>query len=349
MVNLRYNRAMHTKNRKRLKSVPPSALPTRASAVTIAIVAFEGISPFHLSVPCMIFGENREELGLPQFNTQVCATACGLLRTSVGFDIDVRHGLEALDVAQIVIVPSWRDTDLRPPKELLAALRQAHARGARIVGLCLGAFVLAEAGLLDGKSATTHWNWAHAFSTRYPAVRLDSNVLYVDQGDVLTSAGTAAGLDCCLYLLRQLCGVELANRVARRLVVAPHRQGGQAQFIEQPLPASRQDDRLAQVFDWVGQHLKEAHSVDALAARAAMSRRTFTRHFRQATGTTVVQWLLHQRLALAQRMLETTDRSIESIASATGFGSALSLRLHFGATFDTTPSAYRKQFQGAGE
>lgn len=328
---------------------PPSALTQPTASVTIAIVAFDGISPFHLSVPCMIFGENREELGVPRFNTLVCATAAGPLHTSVGFDIDVKHGLEALDDAQIVIVPSWHDTTRWPPEELLKALQLAHRRGARMVGLCLGAFVLAEAGLLDGKTATTHWNWAHTFSARYPKVRLDPDVLYVDQGDVLTSAGTAASLDCCLHLLRLLCGAELANRVARRLVVAPHRQGGQAQFIEQPLPASRQDDRLAQVFEWVGRHLKETHSVDALAARAAMSRRTFTRHFRQATGTTVVQWLLHQRLALAQRMLESTHVSIEIIASETGFGSALSLRQHFNTAFDTTPSAYRKQFQGTGE
>jgi transcriptional regulator GlxA family with amidase domain len=317
------------------------------SAITIAIVAFDGISPFHLSVPCMVFGENREELGLPRFDTLVCASACGPLHTSVGFDIDIKHDLRALAAAQIVIVPSWPDTDVPPPQALLHALRQAHRRGARVVGLCLGAFVLAAAGLLDGKSATTHWHWARAFATRYPAVRLDADVLYVDQGDVLTSAGTAASLDCCLYLLRQLCGAELANRVARQLVVAPHRQGGQAQFVEQPLPASRQDDRLAQVFEWVGRHLKETHSVDALAARAAMSRRTFTRHFRQSTGTTVVQWLLHQRLALAQRMLESTRNSIDLIASDSGFGSALSLRQHFAAAFDTTPSAYRKQFQGS--
>jgi len=317
--------------------------------MTMAIVAFEGISPFHLSVPCMVFGEDRRELGVPHFNTLVCAAGAKSLRTSVGFNIDVKHGLEAIRTADIVIVPSWHDTNVRPPQALLDALHDAHQRGARMVGLCLGAFVLAEAGLLNGKTATTHWAWAHAFSSRFPKVRLDPNVLYIDEGRILTSAGTAASLDCCLYLLRQLCGAEVANRVARRLVVAPHRQGGQAQFIEQPLPASIQDTRLTEVFAWLAQHLQQAHSVDALAERAVMSRRTFTRHFRQATGTTLVQWLLHQRLAMAQRLLETSARNIDIVASECGFGSALSLRQHFNAAFNTTPSAYRRQFQGSVE
>jgi len=173
-------------------------------------------------------------------------------------------------------------------------------------------------------------------------------VLYVDEGEILTSAGVAAGLDCCLYLLRQLCGADAANRVSRQLVVAPHRQGGQAQFIERPLPVSRSDCRFSDVLDWVGRHLQEAHSIDALAARAAMSRRHFTRHFRLATGTSFKQWLLNQRLAHAQRMLERSDASIEIVAQEAGFGSALSLRQHFRATLRTSPSAYRRQFR-AGE
>ncbi len=170
-------------------------------------------------------------------------------------------------------------------------------------------------------------------------------MLYVEDGNILTSAGTAAGLDCCLYLLRQLCGAEIANRVARRLVVAPHREGGQAQFVEHPLPVSRNDEHLSQVFEWLSRNLARAHSVDSLAERARMSRRTFTRRFRQATGTTVVQWILHQRLAMAQRLLETSSRSIELIAAECGFGTSLSLRQHFNAAFHTTPSAYRKLFQ----
>jgi transcriptional regulator GlxA family with amidase domain len=324
-----------------------NAIVQRAAkaAITVAVVAFDGISPFHLSVPCLVFGEDRRDLGVPRFKLLVCAVDSGPLRTSAGFDIATRHGLGALLHVEIVIVPSWHNTGEHPPQALLDALRHAHRRGARIVGLCLGAFVLAEAGLLDGRAATTHWHWAKAFAERYPKIQLDPDVLYIDEGDVLTSAGTAAGIDCCLHLLRQLCGAEVANRVARRLVVAPHRQGGQAQFIEQPLPSSRQDDRLSQVLDWAMRHLDQPHSIDDLAQRAAMSRRTFTRHFRQATGTTVMQWLLSQRLAHTQRMLEISDRTIEIIALEAGFGSAISLRQHFRAAFNMSPSAYRKQFQ----
>jgi len=320
----------------------PQPLPT-----TVAVVAFDGISPFHLSVPCLVFGEDRSAIGVPPFRLFVCATRAGRLRTSAGFDIDVAHDLGALRRAQIVIVPSWRDTDEKPPAALLDALRRAHSRGAQIVGLCLGAFVVADAGLLDERDATTHWNYAAAFAARYPAVRLDPDVLYVDHGDVLTSAGTAASLDCCLHLLRQRCGAEVANRVARRLVVAPHREGGQAQFIEQPLPAAQRDDKLQALLGWVVQHLDQPHSVDSLAGRVAMSRRTFTRRFRQTTGTTLLQWLLNQRLARARRLLETTDRAVEWVALEAGFGSAVSLRQHFAASLGTSPTRYRAQFQAS--
>jgi transcriptional regulator GlxA family with amidase domain len=343
---IRYNRAM--KNRPSASDCGAASAAPQTD-ITIAVLAFDGISPFHLSVPCLVFGEDRRDLGVPRFRLLVCAAGRAALRTSGGFDIATRHGLAALGRAQIVIVPSWHSGGEPAPPALLDALRRAHRRGARIVGLCLGAFLLAEAGLLDGRAATTHWHWAQVFAERYPAVRLDPDVLYVDEGDVLTSAGTAAGIDCCLHLLRQLCGAEAANRVARRLVVAPHRRGGQAQFIEQPLPASRQDDRLSEVMQWAIRHLDRPHSVDALAQRAAMSRRTFTRHFRQSSGTTVKQWLLNQRLAYVQRMLETDDSAIEIVAQQAGFGSAVSLRQHFGAAFDTSPSAYRKQFRRAPE
>ena len=320
-------------------------MPRAIPPTTVAVVAFDGISPFHLSVPCLVFGEDRSAIGVPPFRLLVCATRAGRLHTSAGFDIDVAHDLSALRRAQIVIVPSWRDTTEKPEAALLDALRRAHARGAQIVGLCLGAFVLADAGLLDGRAATTHWNYADAFALRYPTVRLDPDVLYVDHGDVLTSAGTAASLDCCLHLLRQRCGAELANRVARRLVVAPHREGGQAQFIEQPLPAAQRGDSLQALLGWVVQHLDKVHSVDSLASRVAMSRRTFTRRFRQTTGTTLLQWLLNQRLARARRLLETTDRAVEWVALEAGFGSAVSLRQHFAASLGTSPTRYRAQFQ----
>lgn len=319
------------------------------SASTVAVLAFDGINLFHLSVPCLVFGENGQDEGMPPLTLKVCAAEPGLLHSTAGIVVSAPFGLHDLDDAGTVIVPSWRDTTQPAPQPMLDALRRAHAGGARIVGLCLGAFVLADAGLLNGRSATTHWLRANEFAQRYPAVVLDREVLYVDEGDVITSAGTAAGLDCCLHLLRSDWGAEVANRVARRMVLAPHRQGGQAQFIPQSLPvASGAGHRLSALLDTVLATLDQSHSLDDLAARAAMGRRTFTRHFRQLTGTTVGQWLLNQRLALAQRLLETTDRSIDAVAADAGLGSAASLRQHFAATFNTTPSAYRRQF-GAGD
>jgi len=311
----------------------------------IAVVAFDRISPFHLAVPCQVF-ESRPEPGLPAFELRVCAAEPGPLRTDAGFSVQPAHGLEGLDGADTVIVPSWRDRDEPAPAALIDALRRAHAAGAQLVGLCLGTFVLADAGLLDGRPATTHWAALETFARRHPQVRLQPDVLYVDDGDVLTSAGTVAGIDCCLHLVRRLHGAEVANRIARRLVVAPHRQGGQTQYIEQPLPTDPGDARLAQVLEWAMTHLDQRLDVDALAARALMSRRTFTRRFRQATGASVGDWLAHQRLARAQRLLETSDLALDRVAAEAGFGSAISLRQRFAATLGTSPSAYRRSFRG---
>jgi len=279
------------------------------------------------------------------FRLRVCGLEGDTLATSAGFGIRPSHGLDALAGAAIVVLPAWHD-DCRPaPPALLDALRRAHAGGACVVALCLGAFPVAEAGLLDGRSATTHWAAAGELARRYPKVKVEPEVLYVDEGDVLSSAGVAAGIDCCLHLLRRLCGADAANAVARRLVVAPHRQGGQAQFIERPLPVSHSDGRLSRVLDWVSRNLAAQHELDALAERAAMSRRNFTRHFRQATGMSFKQWLLEQRLAHARSLLETGDAPIEQVAQQAGFGSALSLRQHFRTALQTSPAAYRKEFR----
>lgn len=311
--------------------------------VKVAIVAFDQIRPFHLSVPCAVFGETAEE---PLFDVRVCAAEPGELRTTSGFGIATRHGLRELAQADVIVVPSWRNPHESAPEPLLAALRRAHKRSATLVGLCLGAYVLAEAGVLDGKLATTHWRWTELFKQRFPNVRLDPNVLYIDQGNVITSAGTAAGIDCCLHVVRRQYGAEITNRIARTLVVPPHRQGSQAQYIEQPVLAHAADTPLTKALNWAVRHLDESHTLDSLAARALMSRRSFTRHFRQHTGTTVGQWLLSQRLGVAQRMLETTDHPIERIAERAGFGTALSMRQHFGVAFNTTPSMYRREFRG---
>lgn len=309
----------------------------------IAIVAFERISPFHLSAPCVVFGDRHP--GVPPFDFAVCATQPGRLATTAGFSIVVEHGLEKLLTADTIIVPSWRDPAERAPADLLAALVAAHERGARIVGLCLGAYVLAQASLLDGRAATTHWAYAEDFARRHPGVRLHPDVLYLEDGRMLTSAGTVAAIDCCLYMLRQQLGGEIANSVARRLVVPPHRQGGQAQFVTQPLPANATDARLSGLLDWVRAHLDQAHTLDSLAARATMSRRTFTRHFRQMTGSTVGAWLLGERLALAQRLLESSGHSVETVSNLAGFGSAVSLRQHFRTAFGVSPVAWRRTFR----
>ncbi len=310
----------------------------------LAVVAFDRISPFHLAVPCQVF-EARPDTDLPAFDLRVCAADPGPLRTDAGFAIQVQHGLEALDGADTVIVPSWRDAAEPAPAALCQALRRAHAAGAQVVGLCLGTFVLADAGLLDDRPATTHWAALARFAQRHPQVRLQPDVLYVDDGDVLTSAGTVAGIDCCLHLVRRRHGADVANRIARRLVVAPHRQGGQAQYIEQPLPASRRDAQLGPTLDWMLQRLDQPLRLDALAAHARMSRRSFTRQFRQVTGTTVVQWLAHQRLVRAQQLLESTDLPLERIAADCGFGSAGALRLQFTRDLGLPPSAYRRGFR----
>lgn len=310
----------------------------------VAIVMLDQAPPFHIAVPCGVFGEAAG--GEPLFDVRVCAGEPGELRTQAGFTVGTRYGLRGLDNADIVVVPTWRDPHSAAPAPLLAALRRVHRRGAIVVGLCIGAYVLADAGLLDGCRATTHWHWAELFAARFPQVRVDPNVLYVDEGQVLTSAGTAAGIDCCLHVVRRVHGAEAANRIARRMVVPPHRQGSQAQYVEQPVLAQAAEGPLSRTLGWAVRHLELPHTLDALAARAAMSRRSFTRHFRRHTGSTVGQWLAAQRLALAQRLLETTDQPIERIAERAGFGTPLSLRQHFAAAFDTTPSQYRREFRG---
>nr|WP_087046881.1 helix-turn-helix domain-containing protein [Caballeronia ptereochthonis] len=313
---------------------------------SIAVVAFDRISPFHLAVPCIVFGEERGGIGVPSFDFRVCAAEPDALATSAGFTIAARHSLDALASADVIIVPSWRDPDETPPDALLEALRAAYARDAQVVGLCLGSYVLAAAGLLDGRAATTHWAWADDFARRYPRVRLDPNVLYIDDGNITTSAGTAAGLDCCLHVLRRLAGSRAANHVARRLVVPPHRQGSQAQFIDEPLPERAHGERLAGLLDWMRANLQTEHSLDALAARMAMSRRTFTRRFRETTGAAVGAWLAGQRVALAQRLLEDTDLPIDRIAEESGFRTGATLRQQFAQTLKTSPSAYRRAFRG---
>lgn len=311
----------------------------------VAVVTFDHFSPFHCAVPCLIFGDILP--GQPLFELRLCCGDASIHSHSTqGFTIQAPYGLEGLTEADIIVIPFWHDPAVRPPVALLDALIAARARGARLVGLCLGTYVLAYAGLLEGRRASTHWEYEQDFMSRFPAVQLDTNALYVDDEGLVTSAGTAAGLDCCLYLVRQYYGSAIANKVARRLVIPPYREGGQAQFIEQPVPASTRDTRMNQLLDHLRAHLAEPHTLDTLAAHTLMSRRTFTRRFHQATGLSVGEWLLAERLRRSQELLEVSGHSIERIAELIGFKSATSLRNHFRARFAVSPSEWRRAFGG---
>ncbi|MGI8608042.1 MAG: helix-turn-helix domain-containing protein [Candidatus Dormibacteria bacterium] len=311
------------------------------------VVAFigENSSPFELGVICEVFGFDRTSDGLPAYDFAVCAVKPGPLMTQVGFRIDVPFGLERLAAADLIAIPGWDQVDAPPAPEVLEALRDAVRRGARVMSVCTGAFVLAAAGLLDGRRATTHWRHAAELARRYPAIEVDPNVLYVDDGSVLTSAGTAAGIDLCLHILRQEHGAAVANDVARRMVVPPHRDGGQAQYIETPVSDHVPGDDLALILDWVQAHLDQPLAVGDLAARALMSVRTFNRRFVAVTGTTPHRWINSQRIRMAQRLLEETELDVEQVAQQTGFGTAATLRQHFSRHRGISPQLYRRNFR----
>jgi transcriptional regulator GlxA family with amidase domain len=314
----------------------------------VAAVVFDGVSPFEFAVACEVFGYDRsQDVGAPWYRFQVCGASPNPIQANTGFTINAPNGLEVLGDADTIIVPAGEGED---NEALLEALRLAHRRGARIMSVCTGAFVLAAAGLLDGRRVTTHWRHAERLAQKYPTVTVDPDVLYVDDGDILTSAGTAAGIDLCLYVVRLDYGAEAANIVARRMVVAPHRDGGQAQFVAQPVPDMPASDPFTAALSWALEHLDGDLSVNALAARSAMSPRTFARRFGETHGTTPHQWLLRQRVLLAQRLLETTDLPIEVVATACGLGSAANLRQHFQRIVRNTPQGYRGCFQqGCGQ
>lgn len=310
----------------------------------IGVIVVDQTPLFHLSVPGEVFGTDRSD-GTPRHEVVVIAGEPGRLRSD-GVVLETEHDLETALGCDLVVVPWWRHHhDERPPERLLDVLRTAHARGIPIAGLCGGTFVLAAAGLLDGRRATTHWLHTDKLARQFPLIDVDPAVLYVDEGDVLTSAGTAAAIDLCLHLVRSLSGAEAANTVARRLVVAPHRAGGQAQFIDAPLPRVVEDDSIARSQQWAIEHLDEPLGVDDLARRAHMARRTFARRFREATGETPLKWLLGQRTLLAQRLLETTDLSVDAVAHRSGFGSSVALRAQFQKVLCTSPKAYRESFR----
>jgi AraC family transcriptional activator FtrA len=311
----------------------------------VVVLAYDGLCTFEFAVAVEVFARKRPEPTVRWYELAVCAVDSGPLRTAGGVTVSAPGGLELLEGAGTVVVPGWRERDLdRPPAALLAALQRAHANGARLLSICSGAFVLAATGLLDGKRATTHWRYTERFARRFPRVELLPDVLYVDEGRLLTSAGSAAGLDLCLHVVRGDYGAAVANDVARRLVIAPHREGGQVQFVPGARSPAEQGSPLAPVLEWALRNLREPIPVRRLASRAAMSERTFCRHFDAHLGTSPARWLIGQRVIAAQRLLETSGMPIEAIADITGMGTAANLRHHFRAQVRTTPIQYRRAF-----
>jgi len=311
---------------------------------TVAVIVQEGFAPFEFGLACEAFGLDRTDDGIPAFDFRIVTPDPGPVRSNLSFSINVDADLAFADEADLVVVTpipraTWGSVDPR----VTDVIRRAVERDAWLLTVCSGAFAVAASGVLDGRRATTHWMYADTMAAMYPLIEVDPDVLYVQDGRIITSAGTAAGLDACLHLLRQVLGAELTNRIARRMVVPPQRDGGQAQFIDKPLPQVASLS-LAPVTDWMVQNLRDDLTVDQLAAKAHMSPRTFARRFKADFGATPAAWLARQRLIHAQRLLERTDLGLDRIAWESGFGSAAVLRQNFARTLGTTPTAYRATF-----
>jgi transcriptional regulator GlxA family with amidase domain len=311
---------------------------------TVAVLLVDGTAPFEFGVVCEVFGINRAEEGVPPFDFRVCGERPGEpLDTRVGCRFVPEHGLDALVDADLVCVPAVGDHRGAYPQDVLAALRKAYRRGAILLSVCSGAFLLGEAGLLDGRRCTTHWRYTGELAERFPGAEVDPDVLFVDEGRLITSAGTAAGIDACLHLVRRELGSAAANSIARRMVVPPQRDGGQRQFIDLPVPECRAEG-LQPLLDWMVEHLAEEQTVAELARRARMSERTFARRFAAEAGSTPLRWLTQQRVLHARRLLEETDLELEELARLSGLGSGALLRHHFRRAVGVTPQAYRRTF-----
>lgn len=331
-------------------STKSDSTPWQEREHRVAVLLFDAPAMFEMSVAIEVWGNDRTAMGVPYSEVRLCSNEGPRLRVEPGFDMMLDHDLAAVEWADTIVLPNGGrpspTVDYDPV--VLDALRVAHARGARIVSFCSGAFPLAATGLLDGRTATTHWVYMQQFTARHPSIEVRPDVLYCGGDNLYTSAGTSAAIDLCLHLVRADWGADVANTVARRMVVPPHRDGGQAQFIEQPIPSSIDVEAdLRAVLQWVEGNLERQLTVDELARRAAMTPRTFARRFKSATGTTPLQWILHQRVVASQRMLETTRLSVDEIAATVGFGSAAALRQHFTKVVGSTPSAYRSMFRHA--
>ncbi|MEW6761233.1 MAG: transcriptional regulator FtrA [Pseudomonadota bacterium] len=308
----------------------------------VAILAYDGLCTFEFGCAIELFALDRPELGVPWYSYAVCAVEAGPLRAAGGLTVAAPHGLEELERADTIVVPGWRGADQRPPPALIEALQRAHARGARICSICSGAFVLAHAGLLEGRRATTHWRYLEQMASSFPGVAVEEGVLYVEDERIVTSAGSAAGLDMLLHLVRSDFGVDIASRVAQRLVVPSHRDGDQAQLITRPLPSS-EHNAIARLMDWVRENLRAEHSVESMAAQAKLGARTFQRRFKDSTGQSPLAWLVRERVELAARILETRPQlPLDAVADLSGLGSPESLRRHFRSHGLPPPGRYRK-------
>jgi AraC family transcriptional activator FtrA len=308
----------------------------------VVAIAYDGLCTFEFGIVVEVFGLRRPELSVPWYHFSVCSLERRALRAAGGVTVTAGAGLGRLRHADTIIIPGWRDAE-DPPEALTRAIRRAHDRGARLVSICSGVFVLAAAGLLDGKKATTHWRYTERLAATFPRVRVQPDVLYTDDGEILTSAGSAAGIDLCLHIVRRDYGAAIANQVARRLVVQPHREGDQSQYVRQPLRLDASHG-LAALLDRVQGSLNRRWTIADLAKLAAMSDRNFARRFQEETGTSPYRWLTHVRLLRAQHRLETTNQSVDEIARAVGLGTAETLRHHFRRRFHVSPTSYRRRF-----
>jgi transcriptional regulator GlxA family with amidase domain len=320
-------------------------MPTGASAPhQVAVLVLEGAKPLDVGIPAQVFS-NRPSM---PYEVHVCGAKKGLVTGGDGLAYHVAEGLEALESAQTIFVPGYREPDKKAaPQEVVAALRRAHERGVRLAAISTGAFALAATGLLDGKRATTHWHYTRELAKQHPSIQVDENVLFVDEGDVLTSAGAASGIDLCLHLVRRDHGVALSNYVARRLVAAPYRSGGQAQFVPRSVPEPL-GDVFASTREWALARLDEPITLDQLARNANVSARTFSRRFRDDTGYTPMQWVLRARVDLARELLESSALGVEQIAAQVGLGTGANLRMHFHRILGTSPNEYRQTFNTTG-
>lgn len=309
----------------------------------VVAVIYDNLCTFEFGCVTEVFALQRPEIERKWYEFKVCSIERRTVQAHGGIAVRASYGPEVLDRADTIIIPGWRQVDERPPEILLRKLQQAHKRGARICSICSGVFVLGHAGLLDGKKVTTHWRYASLLRQTFPDLQVDQDVLYIDEGQIITSAGSAAGLDMLLHLVRKDYGAKVGNKVAQRLVIPPHRDGGQAQYIPR-LVSEESDANMAKVLDWIQKHLREPLTVDFIAKKFALGKRTLERHFRAQTGMSPQQWIIRQRVGYAKELLEEKSYSLSQIAESAGFGSNESFRRHFKLVTKLSPSVYRKQF-----